>query len=120
MAGTDAYRIPVDYDTRVRVFKDQVIPDRLHLIEEKLAYGGDYDLFVNRTLQDIRNLYHRAEKEFFAVANDPEHSIVRLRAHQFFYAFRKDQLQGLTDIVFCKTSLLVDKYIEAKTEVSEI
>lgn len=104
------FKVHLDFDTRIKVFREQVIPDRLHKLRVLIASGGVYDIIVNRTMKDFGNLYKRAEKEFFAVANDKDHSAYTLRTMQAIYKHRKQELMRLTKHYFKQTISIVDEY----------
>lgn len=108
--------VHLDFDTRIRVFRNQEIPHRLQRLRILIASGGKYDVVVNRTNKDFRNLYKRAEKEFFAFANDREVSSKTLRAMQSIYRYRKRELAALTRYYFKQAVLITGEY--EPTEVS--
>jgi hypothetical protein len=112
------FKVPVDYDTRIRVFRDQIIPDRIHALRVLVGSGGKQDLFVNRTMKDIRNLYKRAEKEFLRVADDRTHTLYTLRVHQSIYRHRRYELRLLTQWYF-NQSVEIQGIVEP-TEVSAV
>lgn len=114
------FRVSVDYDTRIRVLRDQLIPDRIRQLRITLVNGGSYDPIVNRTLKDISNLYKRAEKEFFRVANDRDHTAHTLRIHQSLYKHRRHELITLTSSYRGQAARLVNEYTFPAAEVTEV
>lgn len=117
-ASEHPFVVRVDFNTRYRVLRDQLIPGRLVNLQALLAVGGTYDPVVNQTMKDIRNLYKRAEKEFMAVANDIDCSTQTLRAMQSIYRCRKYQLMMLTQTYFGEVIRILSEY--EPTEISEI
>ena len=87
-AKKSPFKVAMDFSIRYRVWKDQVLLDRLMrlrkepTIETAIRY---YDL----TLRDYVRLFKRATKEFFKIANDKKTKQGLLETAQVQYEDRR-------------------------------
>ncbi|MCW4043532.1 MAG: hypothetical protein NWE90_07400, partial [Candidatus Bathyarchaeota archaeon] len=116
-AKENPHHIPVDFNTRFRVFRDQIVPDRLQELHKSIAKGEKTDPFVNRTMKDISNLYKRLEKEFMVGANDRRHTRYLLIRYQAIYNYHKAQLLSLTKHYFNQVNRIEQEYTPLEVEI---
>ena len=87
-AKRNPFKVAMDFKTRYRVWKDQVLLDRLMRLRKEPTFEAAiryYDL----TLKDYVRLFKRATKEFFEVANDKKINQATLKIAQEMYAVRR-------------------------------
>ena len=88
------FKVAMDFETRFRVWRDQIIPDRVMMLkkhfdlETAIRY---YDL----TVRDVVRLYARVQKEFMEVADDLKTSQDKLLFHQGLYLTRKNLVYNI-------------------------
>jgi len=90
------FKVPLDFETRFRVWRDQVLPDRL--MQFRMHNDVETGIrFYSLTVRDIVRLYKRAIKEFFDIANDREIDQETLEFHQRLYFNRILLLEYIHD-----------------------
>lgn len=93
-AKKHAFKVRVDFETRVRVWKDQVLPDRLLALDRTLLLA-DAIRFHDLTVRDVQRLQRRAKKEFLQVADNPTIYQYTLTFFQHLYSEREKLLVHL-------------------------
>ena len=91
------FKVALDFDTRFRVWKDQVLKDRL-LMLEKTRLIDNAIRYYNLSGKDYVRLFERATKEFLEVADNRMTPGAILNTEQHIYQDRKESLR----IVFIK------------------
>ena len=91
VAKKHIFKVPVDFETRFRIWRDQVIPDRLRQLEKHLSLETAVR-FYGLTYKDVVRLYKRATKEFLEIADERETSRLQLEFFQKLYLTRQDLL----------------------------
>lgn len=84
--------VKVDFETRFRVWRDRIVPDRLLILEKDKSFETAvrlYDLIV----RDFVRLFRRATKEFLDVADDIDASQEKLKFFQILYSLRQDLIR---------------------------
>lgn len=86
------FKVALDFNTRFRVWKDQVLKDRLLMLEKTRLIDNAiryYDLSV----KDYVRLFKRATKEFLEVADNRMTPAAVLGTEQHIYQDRKESLR---------------------------
>lgn len=83
------FEVKLDFETRYRVWKDQVLPDRLRQLEKHLSLETAVRFF-DLTVADAQRLYRRAAKEFMVVADDTEITAEKLKFFQQLFLERQN------------------------------
>lgn len=89
-------KVHLDFETRIRVWEHQVLPDRLETLKKNSSLETairHYDL----TIKDVSRLYRRAEKEFLKIANDVNIKQSGLKFHQQLFQDRKELIVVIHD-----------------------
>ena len=84
-------KVPLDFITRYRVWKDQVVRDRLLRLRKDPRLETAIR-FYDLTLRDYIRLYQRAAKEFSVVADNVNTTQQALEHIQLQYEDRTDRL----------------------------
>ena len=93
-AKESPFKVRMDFETRFRVWRDQIIPDRVMMLKKHLDLETAiryYDL----TVRDVVRLYARAQREFMEVADDLKTSQDKLLFHQGLYLTRKNLVYNI-------------------------
>ena len=96
VAKKHIFKVPVDFETRFRIWRDQVIPDRLRQLEKHLSLETAVR-FYGLTYKDVVRLYKRAIKEFLEVVDDIKTTQEKLKFHQDLYLERQNLLYNIHD-----------------------
>ena len=96
------FKVAMDFETRFRVWVEQVLHDRLANIDRYLSL--DFTIrMITLTLRDGVRLVKRAEKELLEVADIPDHSekhATDLKAAQNLYEERYELVMKILIAVF--------------------
>lgn len=93
------FSVPLDFETRFRVWRDQILPDRILQLRKNLSLER-VNRFNDLTVADVHRLYRRATTEFLEVADDLETTGEKLKFFQNLYLGRQNLLyNGYTGFV---------------------
>ena len=85
------FKVPLDFDTRIRVWEVQVLKDRvLRLAQTRLV--DDARRYLELSFKDALRLFRRASKEFLEVADTPNCPQAILKTSQHIYDDRKEEI----------------------------
>jgi hypothetical protein len=85
------FRVPMDFETRYRVWNENILPERIQQVEKTMTANHArrmYDL----SYKDVLRLAKRSEREFFEVVNNPRIAPAHLKTAQSLYQQRKTLL----------------------------
>ena len=85
------FRVPMDFETRYRVWNEDILPGRIQQLERNLTAETALRIY-DLSAKDVLRLAKRSEKEFFEVMDNPEVSPAHLRTMQSLYQQRKTLL----------------------------
>lgn len=91
------FKVIIDFENRFRIWRDQVIPDRVAQLR-KHPHLDVAIRFYDLTLRDVVRLYRRATKEFLLVADDVITKTDKLKFHQELYIERQNLLYNIHDV----------------------
>jgi hypothetical protein len=94
VAKKHTFHVKMDFESRFRVWKDQVIPDRVMQLKQHSSFSTAIR-FYDLTVRDVVRLYRRATAEFMEVANNREVKQDELKFHQSLYIERQDLLYNV-------------------------
>ena len=94
VAKRHAFKVKMDFESRFRVWEDQVVPDRLMQLKQHSSFSTAIR-FYDLTVRDVVRLYKRATKEFMEVANGVLTSQEKLKFYQELYIERQDLLYNV-------------------------
>lgn len=100
------FKVALDFDTRFRVWRDQVLVDRL-LMLQKTKLIDDAVRYYDLSVRDYARLYKRATKEFLEIADNRMTPAAVLGTEQHVYQDRKESL-GIVFNKFADDLLNID------------
>lgn len=86
------FKVPLDFETRFRVWDTQILPDRVSQIRKDPTGEHVHRLYI-LSAKDVGRLCKRAYKEFMEVADLRDNTSAHLKTAQSLFSQRKVILQ---------------------------